>query len=182
MNMRGLLEGENLKLTSIRDSDFYSLENWFNDVAFLRHYDIMPATPKSKKELDELLIYYGDSHERCIYAIREKKEDKIIGVAGFDNIVWTSGVATVFIGIGESAFRGKGYGKEALSLLLDFGFNELNFHRIQLNVISYNLNAIRLYEGLGFVKEGVCRELVYRDGKRYDLYQYGLLKPEWCKA
>ena len=44
---------------------------------------------------------------------------------------------------------------EALDLLLDFGFNELNFHRIQLNVISYNDAAIALYETLGFVKEGI---------------------------
>lgn len=180
--MRGLLEGENLKLTSIRESDLSSLEEWFNDVGFLRHYDIMPAAPKSKKQLDELMRYYEDSPERCIYAVRENKADKIIGIAGFDDIIWPSNVATVFIGIGNSAFRGKGYGREALSLLIEFGFNELNFHRIQLNVISYNLNAIRLYESLGFVKEGICRELVYRDGKRFDLYQYGLLKSEWCKV
>lgn len=68
-----------------------------------------------------------------------------------------------------------------MSLLLDYGFNELNFYRIQLNVISYNENAIKLYEGLGFVKEGSYRDFIFRDGKRHDMYLYGLLKQEWSE-
>jgi len=76
--------------------------------------------------------------------------------------------------------KGKGLGKETMRLLLDFGFNELNFHRIQLNVISYNSTAISLYESVGFKKEGTYREFIYRDGKRYDLYLYGILKEEYA--
>lgn len=63
--------------------------------------------------------------------------------------------------------------------MLDFGFSELNFHRVQLNVISYNIPAIKLYESVGFIKEGVLREAVYRDFKWYDLYWYGILQKEW---
>jgi RimJ/RimL family protein N-acetyltransferase len=111
--------------------------------------------------------------------LKEKLANEIIGIAGFDEIIWTNAVATTFIGIGNESFRRKGIGKEAMKLLLDFGFHELNFHRIQLIVISYNVSAIKLYEHLGFIREGVYRELVYRDGTRFDLYLYGLLKSEW---
>jgi RimJ/RimL family protein N-acetyltransferase len=177
--MRGLFVGNNVKLTSIKESDITSLEDWFNDVYFLRHYDILPAVPMSKKQLENLLKYYEDSEERCIFAIRKVQTNELIGITGFDNIIWSNGVATLYIGIGNKSARGKGFGKEALNLLIDYGFNELNFHRIQLNVISYNTNAIKLYESLGFIKEGVCRELIFRDGNRYDLFQYGLLRTEW---
>lgn len=177
--MRDLLVGENIKLTSIKESDFPSMEEWFNNVNFLRHYDILPAMPFSRRQLESLIIKYEDSNERCIYAIREKLANEIIGIAGFDEIIWTNAVATTFIGIGNESFRRKGIGKEAMKLLLDFGFHELNFHRIQLIVISYNVSAIKLYEHLGFIREGVYRELVYRDGTRFDLYLYGLLKSEW---
>jgi RimJ/RimL family protein N-acetyltransferase len=180
--MRGLLVGENVKLTSIKEDDISSMEEWFSNVSFLRHYDTLPAMPFSRRQLENLLESYEDSNERCIYAIREKLTNEIIGVAGFDEIIWTNGVATTFIGIGNESFRKKGFGKEAMKLILDFGFNELNFHRIQLNVISYNLSAIKLYEHLGFVREGMHRELVYRDGNRYDLYLYGLLKSEWIES
>jgi RimJ/RimL family protein N-acetyltransferase len=177
--MRNLLVGDNIKLTAIKESDLPAMEEWFNDTGFLRFYDMLPAMPRSKKKLEEMIQGYEDSEERCIYAIRVNETGKIIGVAGFDEIIWSNGVAIVFIGIGDNEFLGKGLGKEALKLLLDFGFSELNFYRIQLNVISYNITAISLYEGLGFLREGTYREFILRDGKRHDMYLYGLLRTEW---
>ncbi|NLM43577.1 MAG: GNAT family N-acetyltransferase, partial [Clostridiales bacterium] len=167
--MRSLLIGKHLKLDALETCDLDIMHHWFNNVEFLRHYDMIPAIPKSQKDMIKLLEYYDSSDEKLIFAVRILDSDKLIGIVGFDEIQWTNGVATTFIGIGDMEARGKGYGKEALDLLLDFGFNELNFHRIQLNVISYNDAAIALYETLGFVKEGIYRELIYRDGKRYDL-------------
>jgi RimJ/RimL family protein N-acetyltransferase len=57
--------------------------------------------------------------------------------------------------------------------------DELNLHRVQLTVFSYNERAIALYEKLGFQREGVYREFIQRDGRRYDMYLYGLLRREW---
>jgi len=177
--MRDLLEGENIRLTAVKDHDMPIIEEWFNNVKFLRYYDMLPAIPKNLKQVVDMMKAYEDSQVRYIFAIRTKDNDRIIGVAGFDEIIWSNRVSTVFIGIGNNKFTGKGLGKEAMSLLLDYAFNELNFYRIQLNVISYNENAIKLYESLGFVKEGTFRDFIYRDGKRYDMYLYGLLKQEW---
>ncbi|HOJ09163.1 MAG TPA: GNAT family protein [Clostridiales bacterium] len=177
--MRTLLEGENIKLTAIKEYDIPIIEDWFNNVRFLRYYDMLPAVPKSQKQVVDMLKSYEDSQIRYIYAIRTNDNSRIIGVAGFDEIIWSNGVATIFIGIGNNKFTGKGFGKEAMRLLLDFGFNELNFYRIQLNVISYNEHAIKLYESLGFIREGIYRDFIYRDCKRYDMYLYGLLRQEW---
>jgi len=177
--IRGLLEGENVKLTAIDDADIPIIEEWFNDIRFLRHYDMVPAIPKNLKQVAEMIKYYNDSQEKYIFAVRTKDNNRIIGVAGFDEIIWSNGVSTVFIGIGNNEFTGKGFGTEAMRLLLDYGFNELNFYRIQLNVIAYNERAIKLYEKLGFIREGTLREFIFRDGKRYDMYVYGLLRHEW---
>jgi RimJ/RimL family protein N-acetyltransferase len=177
--MRNLLVGDNVRITAVKDSDLDILQEWFNDVFFMRTYDMMPSLPKGSRETREVLDYYLNSQEAYILAIRSKDNGELIGVAGFDEIVWSSAVATVFIGIGNYSYRGKGIGREALRLLLDFGFNELNFHRIQLDVIEYNHPAVKLYEGAGFVREGVYREFIHRDGKRYDMYLYGLLRSEW---
>lgn len=177
--MRNLLDGENIKLAALRECDNNVLEQWFNDVSFMRNYDIVPAVPQNKKNIEELLSYYEDSTERLLLTVRLKEDDNLIGVAGFDEIVWTNGTAFLFIGIGNSAFRGKGFGKEAINLLIDYGFNELNFHKIQLNVIEYNMEAISLYEKVGFVQEGIYRQYIHRDGRRYHMYLYGMLKDEW---
>ena len=88
----------------------------------------------------------------------------------------------VSIAIGEAKCRGKGYGYEVMQLVLRFAFDELNLHRIQLTVFSYNERAIALYEKLGFHREGVYREHLQRDGRRYDMYLYGLLRSEWEKG
>jgi len=177
--MRGLLRGERIRLTALRDDDISSMEEWFSDASFMRHYDMVPAVPKTVKNLQDLLEYYATSGESHVFAIRPLHADQIIGLAGFDEIVWSNGTATVFIGLGPAEQRGKGIGTEALHLLLDFGFNELNLYKLQLCVIEYNEPAIRLYEGAGFVREGSFREFIFRDGKRYGLHQYGLLRREW---
>jgi len=75
--------------------------------------------------------------------------------------------------------QGKGYGKEGMQLALQFAFHEINLHRVQLYVFSYNIRAINLYEKLGFKREGIQREFLQRDGERHDFYLYGMLRHEW---
>ena len=83
------------------------------------------------------------------------------------------------ISLGDFANWGKGYGNEATRLALGFAFNELHLHRVQLTVFDYNPRAIHLYEKLGFQQEGIYREFLQRDGRRFDMYLYGLLRHEW---
>ena len=179
--MRNILKGDNIKLTSVRKDDIPIMEEWFNDVEFLRYYDMTPAMPRSGEQIEKMVDRHYCSTEKCMYAIRINETDKIIGVTGFDDIIWSNGTAMFYIGIGDKSYTSKGLGKETMELMLDFGFNELNFHRIHLSVISYNERAIKLYESIGFVREGIYREFINRDGKRYDLYLYGLLRAEWEK-
>ncbi|KPU43767.1 putative ribosomal N-acetyltransferase YdaF [Oxobacter pfennigii] len=176
--MRNLLAGKRVKLTAIKEFELDIVEGWFNNVEFLRYYDYLPALPMSRNTVKELIEGF-ENNDKYLFAVRSNDDGKIVGIAGFDDIIWSSGVATIFIGIGDDNYKGKGIGREAIRLMLDFGFNEFNFYRIQLNVLAYNEPAIRLYEGAGFIMEGALRDFVLRDGKRHDLYMYGLLKPEW---
>lgn len=164
-------------LDNIKKNDMEYIYKWFSDSEFLKYYDYYPPIPQTKEEVDKTIHDYENSKKSKVFAVR--KEGNIIGLAGYDDIVEENSVATLFIGIGEKEERGKGYGMEAMKLLLNFGFNELKLYRIQLNVLSFNEKAILLYEKCGFKKEGTYREFVLRDGKRYDLLLYGLLKNEW---
>lgn len=177
--MKNFLTSDAIKLSSIREEDIEDIMQWLDDYEFLTYFDMLPAIPQTKKQVNETLDYFIKSQDKIILSIRHKESDKIIGITGFDDIQWNNGAATLFIGIGDKEHSGKGYGKEALKMLINFGFYELNLHRIQLSVIGYNDRAIGLYEGLGFVREGTYREFVNRGGSRTDLYLYGLLKSEW---
>lgn len=169
-----------IHLTKIKKEDMKYIYKWFSNTEFLKYYDYYPPLPLSKEEVDKMFSYYENSKKSKVFAVR--KDDDLIGVAGFDDIIVENQVATLFIGLGNESERGKGYGKEAMKLLLEYGFNELSFHRIQLNVIEFNDGAIALYEKSGFKKEGIFREFVLRDDKRYNLLLYGLLKKEWLSV
>ena len=177
--MKNLLVGKRVRLTSINDEDVLEFQRWYNDVSFMRHYDVVSAVPKNIEAIKGIINDIGRCSTDYIFAVKNFEEEKLIGVTGFENISWNNGTALVYIGIGDEKNRGQGYAKEALNLTMEFGFEELNFHRIYLTVIEYNEFAIKLYEKLGFKREGVYREFIHRDGRRYDMYLYGILRPEW---
>lgn len=181
MFINNLLLGNKVNLTSIKSDDIEKICEWYNDTYSLRLFDTMPSYPYSEEHITTWIKERQESNENYMFAIRSIETDEFIGYIDLNGISWNNRVANLSIGIGSPNVRGKGYGTEAMNLILEFGFHELNLHRIQLNVLSYNTPAIALYEKVGFTKEGAYREFVQRDGKKYDMYLYGLLYPEWLK-
>jgi RimJ/RimL family protein N-acetyltransferase len=85
------------------------------------------------------------------------------------------------IGILRREYWGRGYGSEAVSLMLRFGFTELNLRRISLSVFEYNTRAVRAYEKAGFQQEGRLRQALQRDGRRWDELFMGILREDWLR-
>lgn len=177
----GLLTGNKIRLGAINNEDIEIIAGWYEDSDFLRYFDKVPAYPKSRQQITEWIKETQTSSTSYSFSIKAIDKDEMIGYIELTNIQWWNGVANLGIGIGATNHRGSGYGKEAMKLLLDFAFEELNLHRVQLNVFTYNNGAISLYEKLGFKREGVYREFIHRDGKRWDMYLYGILRDEWEK-
>jgi RimJ/RimL family protein N-acetyltransferase len=87
--------------------------------------------------------------------------------------------ADLGIALFEEEFLGRGYGADAVKLLLEYGFDTLNLHRIELKVYANNPRAARCYEKCGFRREGSFREARWWAGRWWDVHLYGLLDPEW---
>lgn len=87
--------------------------------------------------------------------------------------------AVVRISIFESEFLGKGYGTEAMSLLVEYGFDLLNLHRIGLDVYAFNERGIKSYQKLGFKQEGIIRDVLFYNGGYHDSIIMGVLKDEF---
>jgi RimJ/RimL family protein N-acetyltransferase len=174
-----LLVGPNIQLTALGLDDLPVLAQWYQDAEFLRLFDAVPAAPRSESASREWLEERQRARDAFLFGVRLREGDQLIGVVELDGILWNQQVSWLSIGIGDAARRGQGYGAQALQLALDFAFRELNLHRVQLTVFAYNAAAIALYQKLGFQREGTFREFLHRDGQRYDMYLYGLLRREW---
>jgi RimJ/RimL family protein N-acetyltransferase len=179
MQNPNLLRGSRLWLTALNRSDAPIIARWEYDNEFLRLLDSSPAHPRSEDEILRWMEGEQKSRNNFLFGIRLVDSDELIGWVELDGVQWTHQTSYVGIGIGNRAYWGKGYGSEAMRLVLQFAFNELNLHRVHLTVFSYNPRAIRMYENLGFQREGVYREYLHRDGQRYDMLLYGLLRREW---
>ncbi|MBK9748433.1 MAG: GNAT family N-acetyltransferase [Chloroflexi bacterium] len=174
-----LFNGQRVRLTALKPEDAAVMARWYEDGEFSRLWDAMVARPRTEASIRKWFEETDASKDGYGFGIRLMYSDELIGYLYVDGIVWNHGAGWLAIAIGEAANRGKGYGLEAMNLALKFAFHELNLHRIQLTVFGYNERAIRLYEKIGFQREGTIREFLARDGRRYDMYLYGLLKREW---
>jgi RimJ/RimL family protein N-acetyltransferase len=85
----------------------------------------------------------------------------------------------VGISIGEDVYLNQGIGTEALELWVDYLFSNSDVHRIGLDTWSFNERMMRVAEKLGFIREGVERELIQWQGKWLDLVHFGMLREEW---
>ena len=111
--------------------------------------------------------------------IQQADQWRAIGNCGYNNIDWRCNAAELGIFIGDKSCWNKGYGTQAMRMLLHFGFNTLNLNRIALDVYETNLRAVRSYEKAGFVHEGRKRQGMYKDGRYIDILQMSVLRDEW---
>lgn len=111
--------------------------------------------------------------------IISNQEDVAVGEVVINNIDDDNLSANIRIALFDPQHYGKGYGTEAMTLAVDYIFENTELHRIELGVYAFNPRAIRVYEKIGFVKEGVLRDALRWEGEFYDEITMSILRPEW---
>lgn len=178
-----LFHGQLVRLAAPNaETDAEPWAGWSRDSEFARLMDSESAVPMSPKQAKEEMEKAGPNPNFFPFVIRTLADDRLVGFVGLFGLQWTHGDAWVGIGIGDRADWGKGYGTEAMRLLLRFAFTELNLHRVSLGLLDYNLRALRSYQKVGFVLEGRSREDVHRDGRYWDSLWMGILREDWEKT
>jgi RimJ/RimL family protein N-acetyltransferase len=175
-----LLHGHLVRLTQEEPEALARLESqWSADSEYSRLLDWDPARRFSVKNSQKWIEKHYEKEDNYAFTIRTLADDRIIGGIGLDGIRWTHRDCFVGIGIGDRECWGKGYGTDALKVILRYAFIELNLHRVTLDVFEYNSRAIRSYEKAGFVIEGRERGTLLREGRRWDVLFMGILREEW---
>lgn len=156
---------------------------WTHDAEFMRLFDLKPVRPLSpalvKKQYESVEKEMEEDKNLFYFTIRAREDDRLIGKALVEWIDWANGNGFLRLGIGAAEDRRKGYGSQALSLLLRYAFNELNLYRVTAVVPAYNEGAMRLFQKFGFMEEVRRRRALNRDGQIWDLVSFGLLNTEW---
>lgn len=114
-----------------------------------------------------------------IYLLVDSRKYGPIGLLSLQNISWRNRSCSIDLYIGQEQLRNRMVTASALYQTLEYCFFELNLHRVSAYIYSFNTASWRLFEKTGAKRELTLRDHIVRDGKPYDLYAYGLLRPEF---
>ena len=162
-----VLEGAAVRLRPIADADTDLIVKWRNTPSVVQNFIFRQTfTPAMHRSWLATKVATGQVVQ---YIIIDKADAKPVGSVYYRDIDGYNRSAEYGIFIGEESARGKGLGTETAKLFTDFGFAELQLHRISLRVLAENTAARRSYEKAGFVQEGIFRDMELLDGQYRDV-------------
>ncbi len=171
-------EGKRVFLSPINVEDCEQYTEWLNDpetAVFLDCFFQNISLLKERELLEKL------ARDQNVFAIVDKNSGKLIGNCGLHNVDFINRKAVLGIFIGDKDYRNRGFGAEAISLLLDFAFNALNLNSVMLVVKEFNKRGIKCYEKCGFKKIGIRREASIVAGKKYGEIMMDILAEEFSE-
>ncbi|MFW9934424.1 MAG: GNAT family N-acetyltransferase [Candidatus Thorarchaeota archaeon] len=175
-----MFKGKTVQLRSFAKGDAQHIAKVYNLLETRRFLD--DPAPLSQEDIEQWIEKGWEQrkvHQSYIFAIETLKSRQVIGVCGLFAISKINQKAELMIAIYQKRHRRQGYGSEALQLLLQFGFNQLNLHRIVLFTHDINKAAQHLYERIGFKLGGRRRQASFFEGAYHDLLLYEMLASEF---
>ena len=170
-----MLEGERVILRPVRAGDLPSLYEIRNDAATWVSASNKPLWPMPYSEFEKLYAELA-ADDAAEFAV--ECDGVLVGRCALFQIDELSRNAAIGLTLG-AAHRGKGLGRDVVRVLLDYGFNKRNLHRVHLDTLASNAAGLRAYAACGFVEEGRLRDAAYLGGGFEDLVVMSVLRSEW---
>ena len=175
------MEGKLVRLRAYERSDLEAVMKWVNDeeVTDMLGGEMLvhPVSSLAEEKFIEAAALPSDKHKD--FVIETLAEPRYIGAISFNVINWLSRNAGLGIVIGDKSLWGKGYGTDAMRVMMRLGFDKMNLHRLWLHVHDYNARAIASYEKCGFKREGILRQEHFTRGQYHDTVVMGILDSEY---
>jgi len=159
-----------VKLDLFKRSDFQQLINWIDSENFLIQWSGNAFTyPLDEQQLYSYIERANYENANTLaFKVVEEETKKVIGHISLGQIDYVNKSARIGkVLVGDSNMRGNSIGKQMMKAILHIAFNELKLHRVTLGVFDFNSSAITCYEKIGFVKEGLLRDV--KKSRRYVL-------------
>lgn len=168
--------GDRIYLSPVNPDDYEIYTKWVNDPEVAQYMSFRSQLMSIAIERSALEnMAQGD----YVFAIVRLSDDVLIGNIGLEDINYVSRRATLGIFIGEAENRSCGYGSEAIKLLLDYGFNTLNLHNIDLSLVADNERGYACYKKVGFKEYGRRRDGTFKNGYYFDSILMDILDSEF---
>lgn len=176
-----MYEGKLVRLRAYRKEDVPFAQEWINDPEMKTNLAPGVPYPVTLEDEEKWVASLSSNKDDYSFAI-ETLDGQYLGGCGVNWVDWKNSRAMVGIFIGNKDYLGKGYGTDAMRVLVRFIFNEMNIHKVKLMVYAFNERAIKSYKKCGFVVEGVKRDEIFKNGKYHDELEMGLLRDDWLAA
>lgn len=175
-----LLAGELVRLRGLRDEDLTQLASWEMDPGRLTTGTNWVVPPSEASAKTRIAGWCANEKDDVGFAIETRADPPVlVGEIGMWGARPKDRCATIGVGLGREHI-GRGYGTDAMRVLVDYAFREVGLHRLQLFVAPFNPAGIRAYEKVGFVEEGRRRAAIWHDGRWYDEVMMSILESEWA--
>ena len=173
------LVGEKVYLSPISTEDMDLFMKWVNDpeIGYTTTFHPRVISLTQERDFVDSLARNGNT-----FSIVTIDGDRVIGNCSFFRVDDINRHAEIGIIIGERDMHGKGYGTDALGLLVKFGFENRNYNNISLHVYDFNTRGIACYEKVGFKKQGVQREVIIRGNEKHDMLYMDILADEYFSS
>ena len=172
------LVGKKCYLSPIDVNDAEKFTEWLNDLELTVNLGIYSSV--FNVEIERELLVNLSKEQR--YSIIDLENDELIGSCGFAGLDHLNQTAETGLFIGNKNYWNKGFGSEALTLLLDYGFKALNLNNVILSTIQFNKRAIKSYEKVGFKTIGNRRNAIRRGKETYDVIFMDILEKEFYES
>jgi RimJ/RimL family protein N-acetyltransferase len=178
-----MILGDHIRLRALERGDLNRCVVWINDPEITQF--LLQDVPMS---MDAENVWYEKALSRppesrpLAIEVETPEGWTHIGNTSFLDVDWKNRSTELGIFIGDKSYWSRGYGRQAVRLMVSYGFDALNLNRIYLNVFATNPRAIRAYEHAGFVHEGRLRQDLFKNGSYIDVLIMSVLRDEWKKS
>lgn len=177
--------GKHVMMREVLADDLQQVWEWENDSEMGLYLNADPGKRMSMDEVRRRFQQYRTDPTSGLFIICNLDKTSI-GMLGFDRLYKDIGTCRLFIGIGSEDYRGRGYGTDAMKLVLHYFFRDMGVKKVQLSVYDFNTRAMASYRKCGFEVETVRRNIAYVNGGWCDsiemavsLEVYEKLEPSW---
>ena len=175
-----------IRLEYFEKSDFDQLINWIGDEHLLTNWaGSLFRFPLNERSLDWYIENSNDLEKSdvLIYKVIETTSNTIVGHISLGSIYRSEGSARITrVLVGNTTLRGRGICQGMMKAILKIGFEEMGLHRISLGVYDFNVAALKCYEKVGFVRDGLMRDVKKFNGGYWSLVEMSMLEDEWHKS
>ena len=176
-----MIIGKGIRLRAIEREDIPRFVRWLADPEVIRYTTINSPFSRAMEEkwFDQQLAVPITEGQTLAVEVSVGDNWVHIGTTDLHKVESVNNSAEFGLMLGEKDYWHKGYGLKTTELMLKHGFEDMNLNRIYLFVFPENMFAVKAYETAGFVKEGVQRQALYKNGKYHDIILMSVLHSEW---